>query len=168
MWSLTHTHHHLFPWLFVFRWFPALSGMPSTVSMRTGVSPSECVAPLPLQRKQQVWNLFAEMYTHVLNMLVSYTNHSHSRAVHQSSCIQPNCTAVGACSIFYAPVGIYPLTVSFIFGLVLGQWLSIVSLNLSLPHLFFLQSLPRCSFFFFPGISVSVSHTNFLSSVRIF
>ncbi len=59
-----HARHPLFPWLSVFRWFPALSGTPSTVSMRTGVSLSECVAPLPLQRRHQVWNLFTEVCTH--------------------------------------------------------------------------------------------------------
>lgn len=62
----TYLHPDLFP--SVFRWSPVLSGTPSIVSMRTGVSPSEFVAPLPPRRKPQVWNLWT-VYAHIEHML---------------------------------------------------------------------------------------------------
>lgn len=143
------------------RWFLALSGTPSTVSMRTGVSPSECVAPLRPQKKEQVWNRFIEKHKQTANASYLLTHHSDCCVVPLSLSIQENCTAIRACSLSLCSCGQFWLSPSHLS--LACQWESIVSL--SLPLLLSLLSLPRYFFFFFPAISFCESLTNSLFSL---
>lgn len=88
-------------YLCVCRWFPALNGTLSTVSMRMVVSLSECVAPLPLRKKQQVWKLSKEIYTHACRhmLIVLYlettlapSHHPFSQTALQSACSLSLCS----------------------------------------------------------------------------
>lgn len=159
-----HTRHHLSPWL--------CPGDPLRSAGRPLLSPWKRVHHPPSVSlhnhsrgcvRYRMKPLHGDVHTHMQHSLIvpyPLTNPSHSRAVPQSSSIQPHCTAVRACSLSLCSSGrLASYCLIYLWLSVIGQWESILSLWIapSLPYspcYLFLATY----FSFFPATSFCESH----------